>query len=433
MPTSAAEEAFLPSILARYHDDGPRLIYADFLDESDTPADRGRADLIRTQCALAKLSELHSGRAHLLNLEADLLRQFLPAWTEHLRELAVGFEFRRGLLDTVSVDAATFLARGEELFRRAPIRRLRLLDAGRHVAQLAQCPLLARVRELDLCGNDLGNGGVNVLLRSPHLTRVEELDLSFNGVSDGGVRLIARGGSLPELRALLLTDNGQIGGEGLRELAESPQLAGLRTLDVSGNDVDDAGVRAVVDSRWLTRLHTFRVFANRVGDAGAAALAGSKLLGRVLAKNPTLDLRQNAIGPEGAAALAMSPRLRTAADLDLSANELGDGGLRSLIDSPHLNRLRRLAVRQNRIRDDGAVALADSPLMARLDYLDVSANRLTRRGVDALWKRRRDFHTVLETGGNLVSSGPSDNEPVASAGSTSWVTRPVFGSRGSAR
>lgn len=433
MPTSAAEEAFLLSILARHHDDGPRLIYADFLDESDAPADLGRADLIRTQCALARIPKHHPGRVRLLNLETDLLRQFLPVWTDHLRDLAVGFEFRRGLLDTVSVDAATFLARGGDLFRRTPVRRLRLLDAGRHVAGLAQCPLLARVRELDLCGNDLGNGGVNVLLRSPHLTCVEELDLSFNGVSDGGVRLIARSGSLPELRALLLTDNGQIGGEGLRELAEAPQLAGLRTLDVSGNDVDDAGVRAVVDSRWLTRLHTFRVFANRVGDAGAAALAGSKLLARMLDRSPTLDLRQNAIGTGGADALAASPSLRTAADLDLSANELGDGGLRSIVGSPHLKRLRRFAVRQNRIGDNGAVALADSSLMARLDYLDVSSNRLTRRGVDALWKRRRDFHTVLETGGNLVTTGLSADELVVSVDPGISVTRPVLSPRGVAR
>ena len=36
---------------------------------------------------------------------------------------------------------------------------------------------------------------------------------------------------------------------GLAELAGSPLLAGLRALDVSGNDVNDAGVRAVAGSR----------------------------------------------------------------------------------------------------------------------------------------------------------------------------------------
>src|SRR5213078_2257554 len=113
------------------------------------------------------------------------------------------------------VGAATFLARGDELFRWAPVRRVRLLDAARHVGKLADCPFLASVRELDLCGNDLGNGGVNVLLRSPYLTRLQELDLSFNGLCDGGVQLIARSAAAPRLRALALSDNGRIGAAGV--------------------------------------------------------------------------------------------------------------------------------------------------------------------------------------------------------------------------
>ncbi|HET6572459.1 MAG TPA: TIGR02996 domain-containing protein, partial [Fimbriiglobus sp.] len=174
MPTPAEEKAFLEPILARHSDDGPRLVYADFLDESDEPADRARGELIRVQCALARISDDHPRRVELIHREGELLQAHLLAWTDHLRGLADGFEFRRGLLEGVSVGAATFLARGAELFRRAPIRRVRLIDAARHVARIAACPLLASVRELDLCGNDLGNGGVNVLLRSPHLDRVQE-------------------------------------------------------------------------------------------------------------------------------------------------------------------------------------------------------------------------------------------------------------------
>lgn len=430
MPPSAAEAAFLPLILARDHDDGPRLIYADYLDESDVSADRGRADLIRIQCTLAGLPEHHPHRSPLADAEAELLRQFLPTWTDHLRDLAVGFEFRRGLLDAICVDAATFLTKGDELFRRTPVRRLRFLDTGRHVDRLACCPLLAGVRELDLCGNDLGDGGVNVFLRSPHLTALTELDLSFNGIDDGGVRLIARSGAFPRLRALLLTDNGRIGSEGLRELADAPYLAGLRTLDVSGNDVDDAGVKEVVESRWLTRLHTFRVFANRVGDAGAVALAGSTLLSRSLDRTPVLDLRQNVIGPAGATALAASARLRTTTDIDLSANEIGDDGIRSLAASPRLKRLRRLAVRRNRIKDEGAIALAGSPLMSRLEYLDVSANRLTCRGVDALWRNRRDFRTVLDTTENLITNGLTEGQSLTRMDPDAPLSRRPVGARG---
>lgn len=413
MPTAAEEQAFLQPILARYADDGPRLIYADFLDESDDPADRGRAELIRTQCALARLPADHPRREELTHRQSDLLQQFQTAWTAPFRGLADGFEFRRGLLDAVSVDAATFLARGGELFRRAPVRRVRLADAARHVGRLAHCPHLASVRELDLCGNDLGNGGVNLLLRSPHLKRVDVLDLSFNGLCDGGAGLLAQSASLPKLRALYLTDNGPISATGVGALADSPFLAGLRTLDVSGNDVNDAGIRAVVKSRVLTRLNTFRVHGNPIGDGGVAELAGSALLARMLARDSRLNLRRGGIGPVGAEALAASPQLERATELDLSGNSLGDLGVRALAASTHLSNVRRLALRQNHFGDPGALALAASPLMAQLAFLDVSTNRLTRTGVDALWAGRRDFQTLLDTAGNLVSDATDAGPPAS--------------------
>ena len=403
MPTPAEENAFLEPILARYADDGPRLVYADFLDESDEPADRARGELIRVQCALARLSDDHPRRVELTHREGELLQAHQAAWTEHLRGLADGFEFRRGILDGVSVAAAMFLTRGDELFRRAPVRRVRLLDATRHVARLAFCPFLASVRELDMCGNDLGNGGVNVLLRSPYLSQLRDLDLSFNGVCDGGAQLLARSDAMPRLRALALSDNGRIGDTGLSLLADSPRLAGLKALDVSGNAVGDSGLRAVTRSRFMTRLHTLRIHGNSVGDAGAVELAGSALVARMLARCPRLDLRHNSVGPAGALALATSPHLGRAVGLDLTGNVLGDAGVFALARSERLTGLRRLGLRQNHIGDAGAAVLAASGLMARLAFLDVSANRLTQKGVDALWANRGSYRTILDTAGNFVS------------------------------
>jgi uncharacterized protein (TIGR02996 family) len=403
MPTPAEDRAFLEPILARYHDDGPRLVYADFLDESDDPADRARGELIRIQCALARLPEDHPRRSELTLRQCELIQQHGLFWAEKLLGLIEGFEFRRGLLDTVAVSTTRFLSKGDELFHRMPVRRVRLFDAAHHIDRLVACPFLASVRELDLSGNDLGTGGLNVLLRSPYLTRVQILDLSFNELCDSGMQLLAQSAALPRLRSLALTDNGRIGAPGLKLLAESPHLAGLRVLDVSGNDVSDAGVRAVVRSRFLTRLHTFRVHGNRIGDAGVAELAGSALLGRILSRNPRLDLRQNSISPHGVEVLASSPQLRKAVGLDLSGNDLYDAGAFALARSENLNGLRRLALRRNLIGDAGAAALATSQLMARLSFLDVSENRLTQKGVDALWANRGSFQTVLETAGNFAS------------------------------
>lgn len=427
MPLPSAEQAFMPAIFARYSEDGPRLIYADYLDESDDAADRARGELIRVQCALARITPDHPRRPELRQRQDELLQQFEACWTDHLQGLAVGFEFRRGVLDAVTVVAANFLAKGGELLSRAPVRRIRIVEVGHHVARVAHCPHLASVRELDLCGGDLGNGGANVLLRSPYLGRLESLNLSFNGLCDGGAVVVARSTATPRLRALDLSNNGQIGGKGMEALSASPHLSGLRVLDVSGNDVNDAGVRAVVESRYLTKLHTLHLYGNHIGDAGVADLAGSALLSRMLARNAKLDLRSNGIGPAGAAALAASQHISETVGLDLSGNYLGDEGVQSLACSPQLTCLRQLWLRQNHIGDIGATALARSCLMGRLAYLDVSANRITRRGVDVLWANRRDYQTVLETAGNLAASPsePSSPAPLELSEPIGYVLRRV--------
>ncbi|MCU0703597.1 MAG: TIGR02996 domain-containing protein [Fimbriiglobus sp.] len=406
MPTPAEEEAFTRSIVARFRDDGPRLVFADYLDDSPHPADRHRAEFIRLQLALARLPDDHPRRGDLVERENELRLRHADEWTRHLKGLADGYEFRRGIVDSVTVNVAQFAARGEELFRRAAVRRVRITDAGSHVHRLIHLPVLAQVRELGLCGADLGNGGLNVLLRSPHLGHVEALDLSFNGLCDAGVWRLAECSGLPSLAALHLNDNGLITASGVKRLAESPHFGGLRVLDLSANDVGDAGVSALAHSYRLARLHTLRLRNNHIGDAGCEALAGSPLLARLLARDPRLDLRQNSITSAGLKALAACPQLAGVRVLDLSHNYIGDDGLETLADSPHATALHTLLLRQNPITDVGAVLLARSELMTRLVRLDVSSNgRIGRRGIDELWKRRRDFHTVIECDGPPAKAG----------------------------
>lgn len=408
MPTAAEESAFLPPILAAEQDDGPRLIYADFLADSDDPADRSRAEFIRLQLALARLPDDHPRRGEAKHRADELLHRHITAWTAPLRGLATGFTFHRGLLDTVSVDVTTFAMRGEELFRRAPVRGVKFLDAARHIATLAECEHLTRVREVGLCGADLGNGGLNMLLRSRHLTAVESLDLSFNGLDDSAARLLARASSLPSLRELRLNDNGQLTSDGLIALAESPALSGLELLDVSANDIGPTGVAAAVRSPYLDRLRSLVVHSNRIGDAGAEALAASDVFARMTAREGKALLVRCGIGPAGARALARSPGGEAIRELDLTGNEFADDGTRALAESECLPNLRRLKLISNRMADAGARALAFSPLMAGLDFLDVSSNRITRRGIDALWSARKDFRTVLEYADNLVAPDPEE-------------------------
>jgi uncharacterized protein (TIGR02996 family) len=342
----ADEQPFLDAILARYPDDGPRLVYADWLDENGDP---DRAELVRVQLALARLPDDHPRRTELADRQTELHETVADAWTARLGGLAAGVEFRRGVPDAVTVGAEEFLAHGDELFRLAPVvRRVRLTDVARAMPRLIDCPTLARVRELDLFGNDLGNGGVELLVRSAYLGGLNALDLGFNGLDLAGVRALARASTLPNLWDLALNDNRQLTGDAVRLLADSPFLAGLRSLDLSGNDVHDAGVRALVESRSLSRLAGLKLTDNPIGDSGVSALAGSGLFRRMLAREPQIDLRATGVGPAGAAVLA-----------------------RAL------------------------------PRFARLRRLDVSGNRLTRRGLDQLRASGRDRSLEIEADGNI--------------------------------
>jgi hypothetical protein len=336
------------------------------------------------------------------------------AWTADLAGLVLGIDFRRGIPDSASVDATTFLERGEELFRKLRVRRLRLLEIAPVLAKLFTSPLLANIRELDLCNADLGNAGVTLLARSTQFKSLESLDLGFNGLTDAGIETLSRSSNMPNLTALAFNDNDSITSDGLTLLANSPFFAGLTSLDVSGNDTGDSGLSAVIASPSMARLRTFRFNNNPIGDAGLKALTTSPLLTRMLKAEPKLEFRGNAIGAPGAAALAAWPALATCTSLDLTNNYLGDAGVAALLRSPHLGKLKALRLARNQLTDNGVAAVHDvfDSLFDRLQLLDVSGNRLTRLGLALLEAIRGSRPTRMERADNVQAAPPGD-APVA--------------------
>jgi uncharacterized protein (TIGR02996 family) len=399
----ADEHPFLAAIVARPADDEPRLVYADYLDETGAAADAARAELIRLQIALHRLPQDDARRVVLAERESELLETHRAAWTAPLARLGAKFQFRRGLPDAVALDAAAFLERGEELFDntayepgRTFLTRVRLNDAARSLPALAMSSLLRRVQELDLGGSDLGNGGLAALLASRHLGNIRLLELGQNRLDDAAAGSLARSASLPRLESLLLNDN-EIGGDGAAALAASPFLAGLVELDLSGNDVNEAGVRALASGFAAHRLSRLRLADNPIRD-GLVELAGSALFARLAANDPHLDLHRCGIEPAGAAALAANPSLNMFEQLNLDENYLGDAGVAALARG-RLDSLRTLRLVRNQITDAGADALLAASL-PKFELLDVSSNRLTQRGVDRVKSAARDRGFTVVTANN---------------------------------
>jgi uncharacterized protein (TIGR02996 family) len=391
---SAEELAFLQRVRARPTDDGPRLIYADWLDERGDP----RGQFIRVQCALAQLPADDSRRAQLAAVELQLREEHEARWAEGFKDLVSGYEFRRGFIEEISINAAAFVACGPELFRLAPIRRVRLVEARECFPQVVESSALKKVRELDVCGNDLGNAGPTQLARSSHLRRLEVLDLGFNDLTDRGLTVLAGIESLSSLQMLMLNDNARLATPGVRALADSPHFGKLRHLDLSGNDLNASALRVLLNSKSLRKLETLPIQGNKIGDQGVTSLSISDFLPRMLARHPTLDLRDNAIGPAGARALARSEAMAGVETLDLSGNSIGDVGLEALAHSPHLRKLRKLIVRANRIGDEGVMALTEAPWLGSLEVIELRGNVVTEEAKHAVEDARlkRDWQRPLE-------------------------------------
>jgi uncharacterized protein (TIGR02996 family) len=392
---STDERAFFDRIRNEPGEDGPRLIYADWLDEN---GQSDRAEFIRLQCALARLSDDDPRRPELRDRERILRDANEERWAADLSPLVSGWEFRRGVIDSVSVGTSQFLTGGAAIFDLAPVRKVRFHDVGDRLQPLVQSPLLAHIRELDLCNNDLRNRGPILLGRSRHLVQLVALDLGVTALGDRGLEALAASPVFASLQTLHINDNDPLGVRGMRAIADSPNLAELNRLDVSGNSLSEAALRTLFEGRTTGKLARLVMHGNRLGDAGTAALVGSLLFARMVEQDGAIDLRRVEMGPTGVRALADTPLLQGLESLDLEGNFLGDTGLAALAASPHLTHLRVLSLRENRIGDEGVRALARAPVMATLRVLDLTGNLITQDSQVRLHQasQRYDWRGLLQ-------------------------------------
>jgi uncharacterized protein (TIGR02996 family) len=181
--------AMLRGVLAEPDDDGPRLVLSDWLEENGQP---DRAEFVRLQCRIARIEatcscgrcvklrgggqhtngpcgvdrerdELPDGRsrqAFLRCRERELLEGGESAprnyyrWAGSVGALPAGrdgcfWEFRRGFVEAVTCTAADWIAHGDAILARQPVREATLttqpeLEFGPHGGK--DCPQDVRLR-----------------------------------------------------------------------------------------------------------------------------------------------------------------------------------------------------------------------------------------------------------------------------------------------
>ena len=353
------DEAFLQSIGEDPDDDGPRLIYADWLEERGDP----RGEFIRVQVELARTPPSDPRVPLWKEREAQLLEAHWDAWTLPLRELLVDDRlgvprevqiqrkyqpralrewFRRGFPEKLQLEVRICVECGEALLRVAPLRHLCLWGAGE---------------------------GASALARSPHLATIDTLEFGdyFRSPLDAaGMRELAAAQYLGRLRRLLLYRN-NLGDEGAAALASAPWFAGLRVLHLGDNGLSAEGVAALVGSPHFDGLTELSLNNNTLGPSGGTAFSGRRHPGRLT----LLDLGRCGLEDDGVRNLACCPLLATLEYLDLSGNGLTDQGAAALAASPLLSGLQLLDIGRNAISEAGRQALRNSPHLQQATVPDL--------------------------------------------------------------
>src|SRR5687767_1651799 len=114
------EATFYRAILAAPDDDGPRLVFADWLEERGELA---RAEFIRVQCRLARTDWGDPRGKPLRQRQLELMMAHVPDWVAPYGTVLRGTRFRRGFVETAHFDAIDFLRDGAAWLERLPTIR----------------------------------------------------------------------------------------------------------------------------------------------------------------------------------------------------------------------------------------------------------------------------------------------------------------------
>ncbi len=318
-------ESFVLAIADQPGDDSHRLIFADWLDDHGEPE---RAAFIRASCEAATKRPGTRRRAELLDQADDLRARHEADWLGEWRDRLLDWDFSRGFLNRVRLTANTFLAHGEDLFRREPVGRVELVndtgnaldaDAVRAVvahpafvfvrdcailphaflattplnvwmAALVANPRVTRLRRLgpigdsfnyDSAPNSDGDGidqaSFTAFCQAGHLRTLRHLDLTVERINahvsrDWLIPTLARASFAGSLRTLILAGTG-VTAAGFQQVATDAAFAGLARLDLRHSQVNSTAWACLFNSTTLTKLTTFTLGANLLPAYARSPLA----------------------------------------------------------------------------------------------------------------------------------------------------------------
>jgi uncharacterized protein (TIGR02996 family) len=377
-------------------EDAPRLVLADWLEESGTTAYQALAEFIRIQCQLARLPDNHPERADLEWRQRRLWWDHVETWLGPVYEASREFLFRRGF---ARVELYAGCIPDNELRSFLTTSAWNWIDAlhwisptARHLEELLQAPAFSSLVSLHLQEGPPIDRAVSLLSPDDSPLPLRELRLTNCSVDRAALNALIHWPQLSELRRLDLQHN-HLRGRDLDVLAQSHHFPRLESLNLRSNLLADGwtdkSLNAFLDSSLLTGLRHLGLGYNRLRNRLDALLTSPRLAGLV-----ELDLAGNMLEDEQAILLATSPHYRSLRHLNLSNNEIGVAGITALSASEYLDRLEVLDLRDNLLVADSLWALIRAPHLRGLQRLRL--NRLAYNSYPLLSRLRGRFGHCLE-------------------------------------
>jgi hypothetical protein len=336
------------AILAAPADDAPRLFWADA-----TGGERG--ELVVIQCELARGGLPRDAAIARRRRETELLDKNGAAWAG-LEGLSKDWTFRRGFVESASVDAKTFVERSDALFAAAPVLQevyFEGLDGSDVQARLTALLHSPAFRRLPGAGFDAPGETVE--------TDSDFHPTDFQSAGDHLLGLLLEPGTMRGLRWLRLNQCG-LSSEAVKRLVASPDVAGLTSLDLSFQVIDrymglyPDGVAAVLDAPHLGKLERL----DAAGALGRHAWYG----GQTRQERADASRKQAEQDPQ----LLSHPRLLGLRDLGMAHGNFADGMVPAIAAAP-FTRLERLDLSANDLRPDELEKLGAAPGLAGLREL----------------------------------------------------------------
>jgi uncharacterized protein (TIGR02996 family) len=391
-------DAFLADIREHPEDVGLRRIYADWLEDHGELA---RAEFIRVQLDLAAMDDWDDRRPALEKRESELLASYRDQWLEGLPAGAA--TFRGGLPQEWFLSGEALLNEGPAIFAQCPVVRLGLFDLGQASwgEQVAACPLLDQVAKLDLGSSNLSAWNWIKLLQLHSLPRLQVLDLSRLQIGQSGLDTLLRHPCSLSLRSLDLETN-ELFGNAIESLAQCPNLGQLEDLNLADNRLGSLEMSFLAGARHLPKLRSLSLAGNRLGTGGLRELAQAPFLENL----HELNLGHNGIGGN-LVDLLRPGRLPQLQHLDLAGNRLAAADFRALVAAPFFAQLRKLDLYLNPLCMGDLEIVTHARPVPHLETLELQECSLTNEAVRPLvnWPGLQSMHSINLSFNQLTAHG----------------------------